>query len=164
MGLLDDAIREHLELKRRRGADPGEVAREQRQVLDARPAKDAAASDGDVPAEALEEDHAGLDGSPVPLGRELSDPGADEASAQPEGDEPETSTIGQETAELDMQSVLNEGPDPSTLASPVEPTFTDAFTEDISAAEPPEDLGPLEDDETSELPPPGPGEERLPFE
>jgi len=27
MGLLDDAIRDHLELKRRRGADPGEVAR-----------------------------------------------------------------------------------------------------------------------------------------
>ena len=27
MGLLDDAIREHLELKRRRGANPDEVAR-----------------------------------------------------------------------------------------------------------------------------------------
>ncbi len=27
MGLLDDAIREHLELKRRHGADPDEVAR-----------------------------------------------------------------------------------------------------------------------------------------
>jgi hypothetical protein len=29
MGLLDDAIREHLELKRRRGADPGEIARQE---------------------------------------------------------------------------------------------------------------------------------------
>ena len=29
MGLLDDAIREHLELKRLRGADPGDVAREE---------------------------------------------------------------------------------------------------------------------------------------
>jgi len=28
MGLLDDAIREHLELKRRRGADASEVSRE----------------------------------------------------------------------------------------------------------------------------------------
>ncbi|MDX6676780.1 MAG: hypothetical protein QOE31_832, partial [Solirubrobacteraceae bacterium] len=27
MGLLDDAIREHLELKRRRGADAGELSR-----------------------------------------------------------------------------------------------------------------------------------------
>ena len=29
MGLLDDAIREHLELKRRRGADPSEIARQE---------------------------------------------------------------------------------------------------------------------------------------
>jgi hypothetical protein len=33
MGLLDDAIREHLELKRLRGADPGTVAREAKDVL-----------------------------------------------------------------------------------------------------------------------------------
>jgi hypothetical protein len=33
MGLLDDAIREHLELKRRRGADPDEVARLEDEAL-----------------------------------------------------------------------------------------------------------------------------------
>jgi hypothetical protein len=33
MGLLDDAIREHLELKRRHGADPGEVERQEREAL-----------------------------------------------------------------------------------------------------------------------------------
>ena len=33
MGLLDDAIKEHLELKRRRGADPGEVERLEREAL-----------------------------------------------------------------------------------------------------------------------------------
>jgi hypothetical protein len=33
MGLLDDAIREHLDLKRRRGADPGEIAREETEAL-----------------------------------------------------------------------------------------------------------------------------------
>jgi hypothetical protein len=33
MGLLDDAIREHLELKRRHGADPQEVAREEDEAL-----------------------------------------------------------------------------------------------------------------------------------
>ncbi len=33
MGLLDDAIREHLDLKRRRGADPDEVAREENEAL-----------------------------------------------------------------------------------------------------------------------------------
>lgn len=33
MGLLDDAIREHLDLKRRRGADPSEIAREETEAL-----------------------------------------------------------------------------------------------------------------------------------
>lgn len=33
MGLLDDAIREHLELKRRRGADPSEIERLEREAL-----------------------------------------------------------------------------------------------------------------------------------
>jgi hypothetical protein len=33
MGLLDDAIREHLELKRRRGADPSDVARQEVEAL-----------------------------------------------------------------------------------------------------------------------------------
>ena len=33
MGLLDDAIREHLELKRRGGADAGEVERLQQEAL-----------------------------------------------------------------------------------------------------------------------------------
>jgi hypothetical protein len=34
MGMLDEAIREHLELKRLRGADPGEVAKAERDALD----------------------------------------------------------------------------------------------------------------------------------
>ncbi|HYM57586.1 MAG TPA: hypothetical protein VES79_06440 [Solirubrobacteraceae bacterium] len=33
MGLLDDAIREHLELKRRRGADPHDVERQEQEAL-----------------------------------------------------------------------------------------------------------------------------------
>jgi hypothetical protein len=33
MGLLDEAIREHLDLKRRRGADPAEVERAEREAL-----------------------------------------------------------------------------------------------------------------------------------
>jgi hypothetical protein len=33
MGLLDDAIRDHLDLKRRRGADPAEVDRAEREAL-----------------------------------------------------------------------------------------------------------------------------------
>jgi hypothetical protein len=33
MGLLEDAIREHLELKRQHGADPGEVTAQEREAL-----------------------------------------------------------------------------------------------------------------------------------
>src|SRR4029078_3102892 len=55
MGLLDDAIREHLELKRRHGADPSEVSRQACATLGARVggecAKPAGAEDGaDEPA------------------------------------------------------------------------------------------------------------------
>ena len=33
MGLLDDAIREHLDLKRRSGADPADIERAEREAL-----------------------------------------------------------------------------------------------------------------------------------
>src|SRR4051794_23100099 len=51
MGLLDDAIREHLELKRRRGADPGEVSRQESDALGAvRRTADGAPDLTDIPA------------------------------------------------------------------------------------------------------------------
>jgi hypothetical protein len=115
MGLLDDAIREHLELKRRRGADPDEVAREQREALDT----DTAPGDqGDAPAED--------GGSGQVSGGPLVDPGPQASPASPPGDEaptasPEPSATAEpsapptpvgatmgETAELDMSSVLGE--------------------------------------------------------
>jgi hypothetical protein len=76
MGLLDDAIREHLELKRRRGADPGEIAHEERAVLDA-----GAGAGSEEVTEAL---HA------------PQEPGPDE----------ELAPVAQETVEIDMQAVL----------------------------------------------------------
>ena len=45
MGMLDDAIREHLELKRRHGADPQEVARQEDEAL------------GPIPGREPEDDH-----------------------------------------------------------------------------------------------------------
>lgn len=52
MGLLDDAIREHLELKRRRGADPAEIERAEREALG--PIRHQAADDLEAEHEALE--------------------------------------------------------------------------------------------------------------
>jgi hypothetical protein len=50
MGLLDDAIREHLDLKRRRGADPAQIEREEREALG--PVKRAFAGDSEMPESA----------------------------------------------------------------------------------------------------------------
>ncbi len=76
MGLLDDAIREHMELKRLRGADPAVVAREERDAL------------GPVVPED-EDDAAGT-------------------SAAAGGGGAGFAGVGQETAELDMRTVLDE--------------------------------------------------------
>jgi hypothetical protein len=102
MGLLDDAIREHLELKRRRGADPVEVAREQHEALDPSSARqhpeqvETSAEAGEAREEtggvvsAIEraDDHVTIDSDPG------SSPGAEGIGAL------------EETAELDMKTVL----------------------------------------------------------
>jgi hypothetical protein len=63
MGLLDDAIREHLELKRRHGADPSEVERQEQEALGparrgAAPAADAEPDETAGSVGTLDEDEA----------------------------------------------------------------------------------------------------------
>jgi hypothetical protein len=100
MGLLEDAIREHLELKRLRGADPVEVAREQHEVLET-PAvagsEAAAAHEADGGAQVPDEDAAAAGDSTAP-------------AAQPGG---ELAGVGEETAEIDMEAVLAQPPAPA---------------------------------------------------
>jgi hypothetical protein len=115
MGLLDDAIREHLELKRQRGADPGEVAREQHEALDA-PVQGTTVEDEPLAAEVASA--APLVDPPTAAQPDL-DPGADvveeNTSTQPSAQASASdTTFGGETAELDMSSVLGE--DTSTAA------------------------------------------------
>jgi len=59
MGLLDDAIREHLDLKRRRGADPTAVARAEQEALGPvrREVESAAAPTAPDPAAAEPHEH-----------------------------------------------------------------------------------------------------------
>jgi hypothetical protein len=168
MGLLDEAIRDHLELKRRSGADPSEVAREEREALEPvfpdepRPA----ALDGEPQAELI-------DGEPPqgdPLSEVMSAPvpaaGRDPSLVDPVDAVP--STLGQETAELDMQAVLDQdarlaeaaaggGPVGETVAPAAEhpqATVDDELLEWEMPASP-----------DSEPPPePLPGQERLSFE
>jgi hypothetical protein len=95
--MLDDAIREHLELKRLSGADPGEVAREERDVLgpvqrEAHTPQDQEASDA-------------VDGEPaVSAGASALD--APESADAESADELLTHGPGQETVEIDMDGEL----------------------------------------------------------
>ncbi len=154
MGLLDDAIRDHLELKRLRGADPGEVAREQKEalepvfgeedgvgtqvdVLDSAAGEEDgqkelfdsayAEQDGQRPPldSLLAEDEVEREGGPLPAGEELdlglapTGKGATPVATSPVGASDPTpdaaggaqhSNVGhvsQETAEFDVQSVLD---------------------------------------------------------
>jgi len=96
MGLLDDAIREHMELKRLRGADPSVLARQERDALGP------VVREQDAEEQGSEDDHAGHEG--IVSGDGSSDDGDTPHPARG----PDFASVGQETAELDMRTVLDE--------------------------------------------------------
>jgi hypothetical protein len=102
MGLLDDAIREHLELKRTRGADPDELARAEHEALE--PVVGEEHSDGAA------EDDSGIAPAQPPAAGAIGD---DLQARQAIGD---ISSVGQETAEIDMSAVLAEDDAPDVAA------------------------------------------------
>jgi hypothetical protein len=104
MGLLDDAIREHLESKRLHGADPEEVARQEHEALGP-----VYRGEGPAPTE------------PAAPPQSTARP-SERLSAGDKGPNPEAVLemphSGQETAELDMRTVLKaEQPAPTELAA-----------------------------------------------
>jgi hypothetical protein len=110
MGLLDEAIREHLELKRRSGADPSALAREELEAL----------------APVLDDEVELGDDESVPDGLEVVEtlPAAAVPAQQFEVEEEvvvDFTTVGQETAELDMQALMEEDPDAADSAAPLGP-------------------------------------------
>jgi hypothetical protein len=93
MGLLDDAIREHLELKRQHGADPSEVARQERAAL-------APVHDDEDPETA----DPAIDGDGVVSSGARNPADADGEDKDLSG--PNLSSAIQETAEIDMRTVI----------------------------------------------------------
>jgi hypothetical protein len=95
MGLLDDAIREHLELKRKHGADLSEVERQEREALGAprqaefaptdEPAEEPAAEAAEAEPEQAERE---------PFDVEALEPGAEDEVPPPS--EPEVPAPGEE--------------------------------------------------------------------
>jgi hypothetical protein len=96
MGLLDEAIREHLELKLRNGADPAQIAAEEREALEPAlvdpdaEAQPATAPESGSGSEQDAEEYEQLPAAPVP---------ADPAHELP-----------QETVEFDMRTVIDPAP------------------------------------------------------
>jgi hypothetical protein len=174
MGLLDDAIREHMELKRLRGADPAVVAREERDAL----GPVVREGDGAGPAAEDEEERAGEHGGPEELAGEDGAPAheglgpEDEAFAEDDaagttpaaGDRgPGFAGVGQETAELDMRTVLDEQHEAVDRAGRIDSADAlHAHGENALADEPEGDEDVLE--ETPEFLRDTPEQERLWFE
>jgi len=90
MGLLDDAIREHLDLKRRRGADPTEIERAEREALGPVRRGPEVGGDDAPPAEPVVDPEAGI----LPEPAEHWEPFPEDAELQepPELVEPEPAT------------------------------------------------------------------------
>jgi hypothetical protein len=136
MGLLDDAIREHLELKRLHGADPGAVAREEHEVFRG------AATEDLEDSEASSEELGAVGGFDDGDGHHM------EAGSAPTSDGGGAAfpTVGQETLELDMSTVL--------------------YDDDVDVGVGPGDVESVgrNSREVRELSPPIPGQERFGFE
>ncbi len=122
MGLLDDAIREHLELKRLRGADPSEVARLEREALG--PVRRGAAGPEDLA-------HAEELAPPPPFD-------AEHAAEQPLVDDSQTlipgappSTLGQDTAEIDMRTVIGDELDEPGVTAEAAPEYAPSPAEPL---------------------------------
>jgi hypothetical protein len=119
MGLLDDAIREHLELKRRRGADAEEVTRQEQEALGAPQraefagAAPAATAEPDAIEDAPVEDAPAPDLEPEPVPEREPEPDIplDQATVEytpPPPDEPEEPPAPPQEGDED---VLEETPD-----------------------------------------------------
>jgi hypothetical protein len=128
MGLLDEAIREHLELKRRHGADPSEVERQEQEALGparrgAAPPVEAERDAGAIALGTLDADDE-RDAAPEPY-----DDGADEPEPSVPAGEPEAPVAPPAPARDDE-------PEPEALVEPEPaedpaPPAEDAAGEDV---------------------------------
>jgi hypothetical protein len=132
MGLLDDAIREHLELKRQHGADPDEVSRQEREALGAARRAEFAKPAGDAAPEPAEaQDEAAKPVEPVGAGEE-PEPLAEEAGP----------VESEEAEPFDVEALESPAPATDEVPAPAEP----------EAAKPGYDEDPWLEDERDEVP------------
>jgi hypothetical protein len=112
MGLLDEAIRQHLELKRRHGADPQEVARQEDEALGPVGGHEPPAATADGPPTVVELDEPLTDEPPAPYEAPAAaepEPEAPSIAAEP-SDEP-AYDVQQPTVEFSVEDELRREPD-----------------------------------------------------
>jgi hypothetical protein len=117
MGLLDEAIREHLELKRRRGAEPVEIAQVEREALDPGVEGFPATFGDGSDAQLLERTRVEQPGDGHASGQSDGSVAEHEAEAPEHGYGAAVSTLTQETVELDMQALMDEDIGAETASS-----------------------------------------------
>ena len=128
MGLLDDAIREHLELKRKHGADPEDVARQEKEAL-------------------------GQGGPRAEFAQPAAEPEAAAPPAEPAPPEPAAETEAPEFHVPEFEPAPASEPEaPADELPQGEPGITEIPTEDHPAAAPGYDEDPWLDDEPDEVP------------
>jgi hypothetical protein len=165
MGLLDEAIREHLELKRRSGADPSVVEREEQDALAPVAPEDGLAVLEGEDSEFEYEDEAYHEAEDLPAEAEL--PVADDGN----GSAPSFADLAdagqQDTAELDMQAAMDAEAAPAAGAPPYAAPSGGSWAKPYAGRQPEEDSPEWElpGDREREPPPQNiPGQERLSFE
>jgi len=118
MGLLDDAIREHLELKRKHGADPEDVARQEQEAL-------GPGQRNEFAQPAPEEEPAPLEAPPEPAEAPVDEAPVIEPSASPSGSSPASPRAEEppapEAPVHDVDPWLEEEPDEVPAEEALEP-------------------------------------------
>ena len=128
MGLLDDAIREHLELKRRHGADPDEVTRQEREALGAPVRGEFAKPAGEEPYEGDEPAAVAAGGQAPAEVPEFDEPPVERAVAPEPRSEPEP---GDEEDPWLVEELADPEPRPEPAAEAADPPAAPAEGEDV---------------------------------
>jgi hypothetical protein len=118
MGLLDEAIKEHLELKRRHGADPGEVARLEHEALGPARRDPAPAAMVDEPA----------------VEQEAAEPAAQERHSEDDGGVHDEATA-EERLEAPIHHVESGAAEPEPAAEPAPAAEVEQPTRQFSLEE-----------------------------
>jgi hypothetical protein len=156
MGLLDDAIKDHLELKRRHGADPGEVARLEHEALGpARREPAATAAAPPPPAEELVEfEEFEEDEDEVVASERLDAPVHDDEPSDhiPEyHPEPPASSVDQPTRQFSIEELEDATQSPPAPPRRAEPEPEDRERRRDEPQQPPhEDVVPADDEPEGE--------------